>query len=205
MVTGISLALRELGFDIVGIAHKLDDLARIFTTSNADVLVIDVRFEGSNGEIGLDICDAILKKERKKKIVIYSQFDDDWIVERTYKIGVLAFVRKDEDLSVLVDAIHAAHAGNEFFSPVVAQLLAWTSVKSPNPIRLLDERELKIFTLLADGISVAEAAETMHLSYKTVLSTVKSIKQKLRVDTFSDFTKLAIKFGLTTLDVKTKN
>ncbi len=205
MVEGFRLTLQSDEIEVVDVTYTLDNLPERFKASNADVLVIDVRFEGTGGQTGLDVCEKILAKSKNARIVVFSQFDDEWIVERTYKLGVLAFVRKDENTDVLIEAIKSAHSGKEFFSPVVAQLLAWTSVKAPSPTRLLDEKELKVFTLIADGLSVSDAADKMNLSYKTVSNMVKSVKQKLNIESFADFTKLAIKFGLTNLDVKTRS
>ncbi|MBC7999320.1 MAG: response regulator transcription factor [Leptolyngbya sp.] len=204
LVEGFRLTLKNYQIHVVEVAYSLDDLPRRFAESHADVLVIDVRFQGADGQTGLDVCETILAKGKNTKIVVFSQFDDQWIIEKTYKLGVLAFVRKDENTDVLVEAIKTAHSGKEFFSPVVAQLLAWVSVKAPSPARLLDAKELKVFTLIADGLSVSDAAEAMNLSYKTVSNVVKSVKQKLNIESFADFTKLAIKFGLTNLDVRTK-
>lgn len=205
MVEGFRHTLKDYGVDVVEVAYSLEDLPKRFATSRADVLVIDVRFEGAEGFNGLDVCEKILFEEKATKIVVFSQFDDEWIVEKTYKLGALAFVRKDENTDVLVDAIKTAHKGKEFFSPVVAQLLAWTSIKAPSPTRLLDEKELKVFTLIADGLSVSEVAEAIGMSYKTISNIVRTVKHKLNVDSFADFTKLAIKFGLTNLDVRTKS
>lgn len=205
MVEGFRHTLKDYGVDVVEVAYSLEDLPKRFATSRADVLVIDVRFEGAEGFNGLDVCEKILFEEKTAKIVVFSQFDDEWIVEKTYKLGALAFVRKDENTDVLVDAIKTAHKGKEFFSPVVAQLLAWTSIKAPSPTRLLDEKELKVFTLIADGLSVSEVAEAIGMSYKTISNIVRTVKHKLNVDSFADFTKLAIKFGLTNLDVRTKS
>ena len=202
---GFRHILKDYGVDVVEVAYSLEDLPKRFAASRTDVLVIDVRFEGAEGFNGLDVCEKILSKEKTAKIVVFSQFDDEWIVEKTYKLGVLAFVRKDENTDVLVDAIKTARKGKEFFSPVTAQLLAWTSVKVSNPTRLLDEKELKVFTLIADGLSVSEVAEAIDMSYKTVSTTVKTVKDKLNIESFADFTKLAIKFGLTSLDVRTKS
>jgi two-component system invasion response regulator UvrY len=205
MVEGFRLTLQNVDVEVVDVAYVLDGLADRFAQSRADVLVIDVRFEGTGDRTGLDVCEALLAKNKNTRIVVFSQFDDEWIVEKTYKLGVLAFVRKDEPTDVLVSAIKSAHAGRAFFSPVAAQLLAWTSIKTQSPTHLLDEKELRIFTLVADGASVSDAAEAMNLSYKTVAGMVKAIKQKLNIDTFADFTKLAIKFGLTNLEVRTRS
>jgi two-component system, NarL family, invasion response regulator UvrY len=202
MVEGLKLRINEYGIDVVDTVYSLDDLPEKFCASQADVLVIDFGFKGSDGQTGLDICEKILSANKNTKIVMFSQFDDAWIIEKTYKMGVLAFVRKDERTEVIVDAIHSVYEGKEFFSPIVAVLLARNSVKSPSPRQLLDAKELQVFKLIADGLSVTEAAESLGLSYKTVANSVKNIKQKLNVSTFADFTKLAIVYGLTTMDIK---
>ena len=45
----------------------------------------------------------------------------------------------------------------------------------------------------------------MDLSTKTVGNLLKSIKAKLDIDTPADFTKVAIRFGLTTTELKSKS
>lgn len=205
MVEGFRHALQRYGVSVVDVAYVLDGLAERFTASGADVLVIDVRFDVAVGQTGLDACEAIKRANPKARIVVFSQFDDPWIVERSYHLGALAFVRKDEDTSVLVAAIQAAKEGRTFFSPVIAQQLALTSITTQSPARVLEPKELEIFVQMADGFSLAEIAERMDLSYKTVATTVKTIKRKLGIDALADFTKLAIKFGLTGLDLQTRN
>jgi two-component system, NarL family, invasion response regulator UvrY len=204
MAEGFKLILKGYGIDVIDTVYSLNELPEKFAASQADILVIDFRFKSEEDQTGLDACEKILSKNRSTKIVIFSQFDDQWMIEKIYKMGVLAFVRKDEPTEVLVDAIKTAYRGKEFFSPAVAQLLAWTSVKSPSPSQVLEAKELHIFKLIADGMSVTDVAEAMSLSYKTVSNVVKTVKQKLDIDSFADFTKLAVKFGLTTLDVKVK-
>lgn len=204
MVEGLKSTLSRFGVKVIDEAYTLDSLAERFLNSGAEVMVIDVRFEGCGTNTGLDICEDILKKNKNAKIVVFSQFDDEWIVEKTYKMGVLSFVRKDEDATVLAQAVKAAHEGRDYFSPVVAQLLALTVVKTENPSRILDDKQLRVFTLTADGLSPAEVAEKMGLSYKTATTLLKDVKEKLGIDAVADFTKLAIKYGLTDLEVKTK-
>lgn len=205
MLEGLAQIMKRFGIEVIGKAYELDGLGHKFLESRADVLVIDVRFEGFEAQNGLDVCEEILKADKTKNIVVFSQFDDEWIVEKAYKTGVRAFVRKDEDANVLSDAVKAASAGRDFFSPVAAQLLAVTAVKGMNPSRLLGEKDLKLFVLIADGLSVTDAAEQMGLSYKTVATMLKDVKERLGIDSVADFTKLAIKYGLTSLEVKRKN
>ncbi len=205
LVEGFRLTLPTHDIDVVGVAYSLEGLAQRFFDAQAEVLVIDVRFDAHGGRNGLDLCEDILARAPATKIVVFSQFDDEWIVEKTYRLGALAFIGKDENTEVLAQAIRVAASGKEFFSPTVAQALALTSVKSTSPTRVLDDKELRVFTLIADGRSMSEAAETVNVSYKTLSTMVKSVKKKMNVESFADFTKLAIKFGLTSLDVKRKS
>lgn len=207
MVEGFRVELKKYGIDVVKVVYSLSDLISLFTQSLADVLVIDIRFDSKDGETidGLDVCEKILAKHPSTKIVVFSQFDDEYLVEKAYKIGVFAFVRKDEETEVLVEAITNAYNGKPFLPPGVAQQLAWASVKALNPTRLLDDKEIKVFTLIADGLSIMDVAQELGLSDKTIRTMVKNVKQKLNTDNFADFTKLAIRFGLTSLEIKKKS
>lgn len=206
LVEGFRHALKENDIDVIEVAYSLDGLIPRYLEVQPDVLVIDVRFDKeSASETGLDVCEALLRTHPDAKVVVFSQFDDQYIIEKAYKIGVLAFVLKDECTDILDQAIRSAADGQAFFSPQVAQRLARSSVKDRNPGKLLDEKELRAFLLTADGSSLAQVAESMALSTKTVGNLLKSIKSKLDIEAPADFTKLAIRFGLTTTELKTKN
>ena len=206
LVEGFRHALKDFNIDVVEVAYSLEGLIDRYFEVKPDVLVIDVRFDRKNvAENGLDICEELLAKDPKAKIIVFSQFDDQYIIEGAYKIGALAFVLKDESTEILDQAIRTVAEGREFFSPQVAQLLARSSVKDRNPTKLLDEKELRAFLLTADGESLADVAEAMDLSTKTVGNLLKSIKAKLDIDTPADFTKVAIRFGLTTTELKSKS
>lgn len=206
LVEGFRHALKDFNIDVVEVAYSLEGLIDRYFEVKPDVLVIDVRFDSKNvAENGLDICEELLAKDPKAKIIVFSQFDDQYIIEGAYKIGALAFVLKDESTEILDQAIRTVAEGREFFSPQVAQLLARSSVKDRNPTKLLDEKELRAFLLTADGETLADVAEAMDLSTKTVGNLLKSIKAKLDIDTPADFTKVAIRFGLTTTELKSKS
>lgn len=206
LVEGFRHALKDFGIDIVEVAYSLSGLIDRYFAVAPDVLVIDVRFENRNlAENGLDVCEEILKREPHAKIIVFSQFDDQYIIEKAYKLGALAFVLKDEPVDVLEDAIRTVVDGRVFFSPQVAQILAESSVRDRNPTKLLDEKEMRAFLLTADGASIADISTHLDLSTKTVGNLLKSVKSKLSIETPADFTKLAIRFGLTTTDLRTKN
>lgn len=206
LVEGFRYALKDYGIDVADVAYRLDGLMARYNEVKPDVLVIDVRFDNRNiAENGLDFCEELLSRDPSAKIIVFSQFDDQYIVEKSYKLGVLAFVRKDESVDVLDEAIRTVAEGKEYFSPEIAQLLAWSAVKERNPNKLLDDKEMRAFELTADGASLAEIAAAMDFSTKTVSAVMKSVKTKLGVESQADLTKLAVRYGITTLDLKTKS
>ena len=206
LVEGFRHALKDLGVDVVGVAYSLDGLMEQYNETKPDVLIVDVRFDSKGvTKNGLDFCAELLEEHPDAKIIVFSQFEDQYLIEKAYKMGVLAFIRKDEDTDVLFNAITTVVEGKEFFSPSVAQLLAWSSVKDRNPSKLLDEKEMKVFAMTADGAPQSKIAEEMKLSERTVASLVKNIKTSLGIENPADFTKLAIRYGITTVDVKTRS
>lgn len=206
LVEGFRHALKDYGIDVVDVAYRLDGLMARYKEVSPDVLVIDVRFDNKNiAENGLDFCEELLSSDPTAKIIVFSQFDDQYIIEKSYKLGVLAFVRKDESTDVLNEAIRTVAEGKEYFSPEIAQLLAWSAVKERNPNKLLDDKEMRAFELTADGASLSEIAAAMDFSTKTVSAVMKSVKTKLGVESQADLTKLAVRYGITTLDLKTKS
>lgn len=206
LVAGFRDVLKDYGIDVVEVAYSLDGLIDRYMEVKPDVLVIDVRFDTRNaGENGLDACEELLARYHAAKIIVFSQFDDQYIIEKSYKLGVLAFVRKDESTEVLHEAIKTVAEGKEYFSPEIAQLLAWSAVKNRNPNKLLDEKEMRAFAMTADGASLIEIAAEMGLSTKTVGTLMKSVKTKLSVENPADITKLAIRYGVTTTDPKTRS
>ncbi|MBL8473219.1 MAG: response regulator transcription factor [Rhodocyclaceae bacterium] len=206
LAAGVQHALRGSPVDVVEVVFSLDGLIDRYLRIRPDVFVTDVRFNSrSSATNGLDACEEILAADPSAKIVVFSQFDDQYIVEQAYRLGALAFVLKEESTEILELAIATVADGREYFSPQVAQLLARSSVKERSPRKLLDDRELQAFLLMADGASLADTAEKLDLSTKTVGTMLKVIRSKLDIDTTADFTKLAIRFGLTTTEVKPKS
>src|SRR5574337_2219259 len=102
LVEGFRHALKDYGIDVAEVAYSTDGLIDRYFEVRPDVLVIDVRFDNKDAaENGLDVCEELLERDPAARISGFSQFDDQYIIEKSYKLGVLAFVRKDESPDVL--------------------------------------------------------------------------------------------------------
>jgi two-component system invasion response regulator UvrY len=65
-----------------------------------------------------------------------------------------------------------------------------------SPVDMLSEKEFKVFLALARGQSVAEIAQIMSLSPRTVGTHLYNIKQKLGASNSAELAIMAIRAGL---------
>jgi two-component system, NarL family, invasion response regulator UvrY len=194
VVDGLAAALERAGFRVVAKVNSAEQIATAFVSAKPDVAVLDVRF--GREATGLEAVRELLKAHAKAKIVIYSQFDDDELVQEAYRAGCSAFVTKDRDAATLGAAIVDAHAGKRYFLPEIAERLAVLGLEAESPQSVLGERDLQVFAYLARGLTNAEIAVKMGLSVKTISTISQSIKERFGVQRPAEITLLAYKYKI---------
>ncbi|MBI3229831.1 MAG: response regulator transcription factor [Burkholderiales bacterium] len=195
VMAGFAMSLENLGIQIVGQAKTPQEAQQLFALLAPDVVILDLRF---GAELtGLDAAKGIWQQNANARVIFLSQFDQDSLIKEAYRLGSRAFVTKDCEVADLVLAVQRAHAGELYFMPAIAERLANLSVRGDaSPQSRLDERELQIFTLMAEGLTNVEIAEKLDLSSKTISNVSQTIKERLGVHRPADITKLAVKHGL---------
>lgn len=195
VMAGFAMSLENLGLRIVGQAKTPQDAVALYKAEQPDVCILDLRFGAQL--TGLDAAKEIWQGQPKARIIFLSQFDQDSLIKEAYRLGASAFVTKDCEVAELLMAIQRAHQGELYFMPAIAERLANLSVRGDaSPQSLFDERELAIFTLMAEGLTNLEIAEKLALSSKTISNTSQSIKERLGLHRPAEITKLAVKHGL---------
>ena len=195
VMTGFAMSLESEGMQVVGQARTPQEALAHYGVLQPDVVILDIRF---GAELtGLDAARQILQKYPDANIVFLSQFDQDALIKETYRLGARAFVTKDCDPADLALAVRRASLGELYFMPQIAERLAKLSVSGDvSPQSSLDERELDIFTSMAEGLTNVEIAEKLNLSAKTISNVSQTIKEKLGIHRPALITKLAVKHGL---------
>jgi two-component system invasion response regulator UvrY len=164
-----------------------------------DVVVIDILFKEKM--TGLDATRDILNINPKAKVIILSQHDQARLIKEAYQIGVLAFVPKDAEPELLINAITKVATGEKIFLPEIAQKLAYLSAEQDtHPNTLLNHREFAIYKLIANDRSNTEIAEELNLSQKTVNNSLFTLRSKLGLKRNTEITKHALKHGVISLD-----
>jgi two-component system, NarL family, invasion response regulator UvrY len=195
VMTGFAMSLEGEGMKVVGQVRSPAEAIAQYVDLQPDVAILDIRF--GTELTGLDAAKEILRQAPDAKLIFLSQFDQDALIKETYRLGARAFLTKDCDPAELALAVRRAFAGEIYFMPQIAERLANLSVRGDSsPQSILDERELHIFKLMAEGLTNVEIAEALALSAKTISNTSQTIKDKLGIHRAASITKLAVKHGL---------
>ncbi len=117
--------------------------------------------------------------------------------KRVLKAGALGYLSKRSAAEELIKAIRQVHAGRTFLEPAIAQQLAMEQLTGTrSPVDMLSEKEFKVFLALARGQSVAEIAEVLSLSPRTIGTHLYNIKQKLGASNSAELAIVAMRHGL---------
>ena len=179
---------------VVAEADSGEDACRKFPEFRPDVVVMDISMPGIGG---LEAIDRILAREPAARILVLSAHEDAMHARRVLKAGAAGYLTKRSAAEALMQAIRQVHQGKTFLEPEIAQQMAVQQVNGErNPLDMLSEKEFKVFLALAKGQSVAEIADVMSLSPRTIGTHLYNIKQKLGASNSAELAIIAIRAGL---------
>ena len=179
---------------VVGEAASGEEACSLYFKLNPDVLVIDIAMPGMGG---LEAINRILARNPGARILVLSAHEDTSYPRRAMQAGALGYLSKRGAPAELLQAVDAVARGVTYIEPGIAQRLAVQGLKGPRgPVDMLSEREFEVFLHLAGGKSVAQIAELLSLSPRTIGTHLYNIKQKLRAQNAAELTLIALRAGL---------
>ena len=175
-------------------ADSGEEAVRGFAEVKPDVVVMDISMPGIGG---LEAIDRILAREPQARILVLSAHEDLMHARRVLKAGAVGYLTKRSAAEALIHAIRQVAQGKTYLEPSIAQQLALQQLSGEKtPVDMLSEKEFKVFLALAKGKSVAEIADVMSLSPRTVGTHLYNIKQKLGASNSAELAIMAIRAGL---------
>ena len=192
---GFRLLLQDTkDITVAGEAESGEEVIKLLNTLTADLIVMDLSMPGIGG---LETISRIVSKNKSPKILILSAHEDAIHPKRSLKAGANGYLSKRGAAEELIKAIRQIHSGNMYIEPSIAQKVAMSQMGGEtSPVDILSEREFDVFMALANGKTVNQIAETLHLSPRTVGTHLYNIKQKLNVSNQTELALIAIKSGL---------
>jgi len=179
---------------VVAEAQSGEEAVRLCAETSPDVVVMDLSMPGIGG---LEAINRILSKRPEARILILSAHEDTAHPRRALAAGAKGYLTKRSAAEELINAIRTVAKGKTYIEPSMAQVLAvGQATGKKGPVDVLSGREFEVFMLLAKGKSVAEIAETLSLSPRTVGTHMFHVKQKLNAGNAAELAIIAMQHGL---------
>ena len=148
----------------------------------------------------------------KTKIIVLTIHDSDKYVLELLKNGVLGYLLKDVEPSMLIKAIHVVNEGEAFVYPSLAERLfggiaenediterartMWRESRSER----LTSREMDVLSCIAKGFSNQDIAQALFVSEQTVKNHLTNIFRKLNVNDRTQALIYVLKHKIMTLE-----
>ncbi len=151
-----------------------------------DVVLMDINMPEMDG---LEATKRILADPAggRCRVLVLTTFDVDEYVYEALRSGASGFLLKDTSPDDLLSAVRVVAAGEAMLAPrITSRLIARFAAGAAAPTELvaevdgLTDREREVFDTVARGLSNAEIAERLHMSYGTVKTHVSHLLTKLR-------------------------
>jgi DNA-binding NarL/FixJ family response regulator len=199
-----SLIDAEDDLAVVGRAGDGRRAVELVAELSPDVVVMDVRMPVMDGiEATRQITAG--PDAATPRVLILTTFDLDEYVFEALLAGASGFALKSRPLDELLSAIRTVAAGDALLAPSVTRRLiahftgrARAPAKADRRLEELTEREQEVLSLVAQGLSNAELAETLHVSLPTAKTHVSRILTKLGARDRTQLVILAYELGLVT-------
>ncbi len=178
----------EEDINIPAIGNDGSEALALYEQHRPDILLMDIRMANMTG---IDAGRQIIEKYPDAKILYLTTFADNEYIIDALKLGAKGYLLK-QNFESIVPAIHAVFMGQRVFGDEIISkipgMMAESSSASFEEFGLTD-KEIEMITLIADGLSNKEIANSSFLSEGTVRNYISTILEKLDL---RDRTQLAI-------------
>ena len=188
LVRGAMAALLDLEPDIevVGQAADGGQVLRLIASTLPDVVLMDVEMPGGDG---IEATARIRARFPGVRVLVVTTFGRPGYLRRAMEAGASGFVVKDTPAHALADAVRRAHAGLRVVDPVLA---ADSLALGSSP---LTARESEVLRAAATGATIAQLADTLHLSEGTVRNHLSAAIGKTSARNRADAVRIAREAG----------
>ena len=155
------------------------------------MVIMDLSMPGISG---LDLVRRIKSEFPHVSVLVLSMHAEEQYALRSLRAGANGYVTKDSAAEELVSAVRKVAAGGNYVTASLAERVVQQLSGAVEPARhsVLSNREMEVMRRIVAGRRLAEIAEELHLSVKTVSSHKSHILEKLELPSEAAL----IKYGL---------
>ncbi len=162
-----------------------------------EVAVIDLTMPRLSG---LEAVRRIHEEMPQIRVLALTVHEEEEYVLPVVRAGASGYLVKDSAVAELLAAVRALHAGQGYFGPQAARVLA-EQYRQPahqveDPYGALSPREREVFHLVVDGRTTKEIARQLGISVKTADNHRYRLMEKLGVHNTAELVRYAARRGL---------
>jgi DNA-binding NarL/FixJ family response regulator len=188
---------REPDLETCGEAADMAEALREVEQTKPDLVVIDLTLKSGHG---IELIEKLKSRDPQLKTLVSSMHDEMLFAERVLRAGAMGYVSKEEPPETLVRAIRQVLDGELYLSPrMTSRLLhrvAAGSQTPEDPVQSLSNRELEVYEMIGQGLTIQQIAVRLHLSPKTIETHREKIKQKLNLKSSTELNRRAVQWVL---------
>ena len=160
-----------------------------------DVVVLDMSMPGRGG---LETLQELKRRWPQLGVLVLSMHPEDQYAVRVLREGADGYLSKESAAEELISALRKIHNGGKYVSSTLAERLAMTverGFEGP-PHERLSTREFQVLVLIAQGRTVTEVGDELHLSVKTISTYRSRILDKMGMKNNAELMHYAIEEGI---------
>ncbi len=179
----IQLIADEPDLAVCGQAANAQEAIELAQAVKPNVMVIDISLRDGNG---IELIKQIRALDGSIRLVVHSMYDESLFAERAILAGAMGYVNMQETTDNLITAIRRVLKGEVYLSPnMTNKMLQGISRGGGKPVApvlsTLSDRELEIFGMIGDGLTIRQIAAKLHLSPKTIETHRARMRKKLDI------------------------
>ncbi len=188
--------LLEPDYSVVGAVSDGRALLSAATRLKPDVIVLDIAMPLLNG---LDAARQLKKTMPAIKLIFLTMNEDPDLATEAFCIGASGYLLKTSAAAELTKAIEEALCGRSYVTPLITRGMVESFIGRSDEERggaQLTPRQREVLQLLAEGLSMKEAAKILKVTPRTVAFHKYRMMEQLHLKTNADLIHFAIREGI---------
>jgi DNA-binding NarL/FixJ family response regulator len=177
----VSWLQEESGFTCVGQFADAESAIAGLANTRPDVALVDINLPGQSGIE----CVRTLKQLRPEtQFMMLTVYEDSTHIFDALSAGATGYLLKHTPREALINSLCEVHSGGSPMTSNIARMVVQALHQRKSKAMASDQlskRQNELLSLLAQGYSYKEIAETMSISLPTVNNYIRRIYEKLHV------------------------
>ena len=181
-------------FDVVAEAGDAADALKLALECQPDLVLLDI---GMPGMSSFEACKLMREHCPATRVVFLTMHEEKDYVQQALRCRASGYLLKDTPTPILLRALRDVRRGQRSWSPSILNQIQSDSkpestVHVPMRRSTLTLREREVMKLLAEGLTVRQAASTLGVSAKTVEAHKFNLMRKLDIHNKAQLVTVAI-------------